>query len=282
MQTNSYDIGADAYQANRRAAEHLRTVRGVGDYPRYTEDAINRDGERAIFEVLDLIAQIAANDPAQAQELFDKTYEGLTPEMQSRLETVLPSVEGAGGPGPVHVDAYTQNRDGQSVGVRAHERSAPGSGPDVEIADASDMPPMTNPVPGGKMRGDDAWGSGHFGASRGKRKHQGIDIVVSPGSTVSSPVDGTVMRTDVVVYPDAPHFSGVEIETDDGSRIKIFYVQPDIAKGSRIKAGDPVGTAEDFTKRYGPKKGGAITPHIHMEVRKDGKIVDPTGAVFGQ
>jgi len=48
----------------------------------------------------------------------------------------------------------------------------------------------------GAVRGDDAFGSGHFGARRdgGKRKHEGVDYVVAPGAAVRAPIGGRVVK----------------------------------------------------------------------------------------
>lgn len=187
---------------------------------------------------------------------------------------------GAGGHGSVHVRAYSQDRDGHLTQVQAHERSAPGSGPDTPVRESP--PPMTNPVPGGKIRGTDGYGDGHFGAYRMHGPHEGVDIVVQPGQTIASPTDGTIVRTDVLPYGKGSPYRGIEIKSASGHRIKMFYVTPGLPVGTKVKAGDPIAKAQDISKEYPPNKRGVMTPHVHVEVRnKNGGLIDPAGMVSG-
>jgi len=52
-------------------------------------DAINTDGTKAVHEVADLIEQVHASDPAQAQELFARTARGIGAEDRTRLEALF-------------------------------------------------------------------------------------------------------------------------------------------------------------------------------------------------
>lgn len=62
----------------------------------------------------------------------------------------------------------------------------------------------------------------------------------------------------------------------------MFYMIPDVSVGTPIKAGDPVGTAQDVSKKYPPNEVGTMTPHIHVEVRnKKGDLIDPTRIATG-
>ncbi|MBF0355618.1 MAG: M23 family metallopeptidase [Alphaproteobacteria bacterium] len=141
---------------------------------------------------------------------------------------------------------------------------------------------MKNPVPGGIVRKMDGWGEGRFGAGRVGHMHRGVDIVVRPGQTVQSPVDGKVVRTDVKPYKDDSSYRGVEIETSDGHKVKLFYLKPEVLPGTTVKAGEPIGTAQDVSKKYPDNGNGPMTPHVHVEVWKGGKPVDPTDSVFGR
>lgn len=214
-----------------------------------------------------------------------------------------------GGPGEtagdtVHVRAYTRIQDGETIQVSEHDRAAPhGSGGPRESnkggssspqkAENDDLPLMVNPVPGGHMRGDDGppYGAGHFKARRvgpdGKvYEHKGTDIAVEAGETVVSPVSGTI----TIGHPydkekdSAKHdlYRSVRIETPDGHLVKVFYVKPDssIRDGMSVQAGQVIGTAQDLSKAFPPKNGGRMTNHIHVEVRKNGRPKNPTGALF--
>ena len=45
-----------------------------------------------------------------------------------------------------------------------------------------------------KLRKCDPQGCGHYGASRGTRKHNGVDVLREPGITLYSPVVGVVTK----------------------------------------------------------------------------------------
>lgn len=132
---------------------------------------------------------------------------------------------------------------------------------------------LVNPVLNGKARGSDRWGSGSFGAARGARQHNGLDIAVVKGADVSSPIDGVVVRK---AYPYASDLSytGVLIEgagVHAGITVKMFYISPlESVIGFHVKAGDKIGSAQDLASKYSD-----ITNHIHVEVVKDGVVIDP-------
>ena len=138
---------------------------------------------------------------------------------------------------------------------------------------------LVNPVLNGKSRGSDRWGSGSFGAPRGSRQHNGLDIAVVKGEDVLSPIDGVVIRK---AYPYASDLSytGVLIEgagVHAGIIVKMFYISPSPSIiGSHVKAGDKIGSAQDLTRKYSD-----ITNHIHIEVIKDGVALDPKRMLSG-
>jgi murein DD-endopeptidase MepM/ murein hydrolase activator NlpD len=191
-----------------------------------------------------------------------------------------------GGPeAVVHVRAYSQSRDGNVVGVSEHDRAAPGTGTGGTLKGSSDLPKMSNPVANGEKRGcDGEYGCGHYGASRKKPdgtpyEHTGVDIVVEPGGDVSSPVEGTVERNSIDPYGDGK-FKGVLIRTDDGHEVRVLYVDPSVMKGDRVKAGSPIGKAQDLSKKHKPKGKDKMTNHVHVDVKKGNKFKDPTNILF--
>ena len=117
----------------------------------------------------------------------------------------------------------------------------------------------------------------------------GVDVVTEPGEPVVSPVSGTY-TTDFDPYKGGSEqglYGGVEIEADNGDRVQIVYISPDanLKKGQRVVAGEmPIGTAQDITPSYPPKKEGVMTNHIHIEVEDwsggSKKFKDPTSMVM--
>jgi len=132
---------------------------------------------------------------------------------------------------------------------------------------------LTNPVLNGTIRKSDKWGEGHYGASRGSRKHNGIDIVTQLGRDVLSPIEGKVIR---ISYPYASDLSytGLLIEgsgAHKGIEVKIFYMNP-LANivGKAVKPAQKIGTAQNLLPKY-----PGITNHIHIEIKQNGLQKDP-------
>lgn len=123
-----------------------------------------------------------------------------------------------------------------------------------------------------EVRNDPA-GQGHYGASRGSRKHRGIDYVcdVELGWPVLSPCDGKVTK---VGYPYADDLSWRYVQvTDAGGRDhRVFYIDPLVAVGDRVQRGDDLGTPQDITQRY---PGQGMTPHVHYEIKQGSEYLDP-------
>ncbi len=118
---------------------------------------------------------------------------------------------------------------------------------------------ITSPT-GMGIRNDPA-GSGHYGAPRGKRRHNGIDFVCVPGQTVKCPIKiGKVMR---VARPYVSgSYSGLYIHNQNLA-IKIFYIDPwPGIMGEVVQRGEPIGIAQDISERY----GGEMKPHVHLAV----------------
>lgn len=127
------------------------------------------------------------------------------------------------------------------------------------------------------VRESDAFGRGHFGATRGSRTHNGIDYVCKAGKYVLTPATGKVTK---LGYPYADDFSYryVEVTSIDGLRHRLFYCLPTVSVGDDVTRGDPVGTAQNIAKRYDTVDKKMVN-HVHYEVmRSDGSYVDPDKA----
>lgn len=132
--------------------------------------------------------------------------------------------------------------------------------------------PITSPYQ--KIR-NDSQGDGFFGASRGRRQHNGIDILVTPGSAVYCPIEGVMFR---MAYPYGTtrgndQWEGcviVGVGDYKGYEVKIFYMRP-FAMGDYLFPGDIIGVAQDISRKYNP----AMMDHLHVEVRRDGILLDP-------
>lgn len=123
------------------------------------------------------------------------------------------------------------------------------------------------------QRTSDKHGSGAWQASRGSRRHNGIDYAVWPGSVVLSATIGMVTKIGWPYSPEDPdkgHLRYVEVTTPLGDQVRYFYIEPCVGLGDHVSVDQPLGVAQDLTKVY-----NGITPHIHIGVKRDGKYINP-------
>lgn len=122
------------------------------------------------------------------------------------------------------------------------------------------------------LRGNDPFGSGAFGASRGSRKHQGTDIAVKPDQNIYSPFAGTITKYGYPYNGDL-EYRYVEI-TGDTYKCRIMYMELDPAfeVGDFVPAQQFLGLAQNISKKYGSK----MINHVHFELRLlDGTLLNP-------
>lgn len=130
------------------------------------------------------------------------------------------------------------------------------------------------------IRGTDAYGSGHHGASRGTRTHDGTDYIATPGQQIKAPLSGKITKISKPYSSgiDAHVLSGVEIVASNGTTCWIWYIQPSVnIVGTVVKAGtSTIGTARTLKNRY---KNG-ITDHVHVRIqKKNGTKIDPATVI---
>jgi len=111
------------------------------------------------------------------------------------------------------------------------------------------------PVHGAVVRGFDppatTYGTGH----------RGIDIAGDAGTVVVAAADGTVSFAGSV-----GNVPMITVTHDGGVRTTYQPVQPTVAKGARVQAGDPIGTLLD---------GHAATTCLHFGVLFGSEYLDP-------
>ena len=126
------------------------------------------------------------------------------------------------------------------------------------------------------IRPPDKWGDGTFGASRDgvARAHMGLDLAVWPGMPVYPPAECKVIR-EAPPYADDARFGGLLLRLVDDAdgvvEIKMFYLSPVPGiVGRHVTSADVIGYAQDLRSKY-----AGITPHVHIEVTKQGVRIDP-------
>lgn len=141
--------------------------------------------------------------------------------------------------------------------------------------------PVTYSNPTGyKIRGSDSYGGGHYGASRGRRTHDGVDYISTANQSIEAPLSGRVLRISRPYASgiDANVLEGVEIEASDGTKCWVWYIQPTVNIVNQVvKAGKTIiGKAKTLTNRY----TNGITDHIHVRIHtRYGSSIDPTSVI---
>ena len=107
------------------------------------------------------------------------------------------------------------------------------------------------------------------GPQRWSPGHRGVDLAAATGSTVRSPADGVIAFTGRVVDRDV-----VSVVHDDGRRSSVEPVLSELAVGTVVRAGDPLGTVQ-------PGTHCGATPCVHWGVREGQRYVDPLGLLAG-
>lgn len=98
-----------------------------------------------------------------------------------------------------------------------------------------------------------------------KRWHRGIDFRCRLGTPVIAPADG-----EVVMVQDNPGGFGKAVKLAHGDQFETFYAHLDgydVTEGEKVRKGQVIA----YTGNSGLSKG----PHLHYEVVKDGKHVNP-------
>ncbi len=137
----------------------------------------------------------------------------------------------------------------------------------------------TGPYSGGKMqwpvpssmRITSKFGYRNHPILKKNKLHTGIDIGASSGQSVVAAADGTV------VHSGWQGSYGKAVIIDHGGGIMTLYAHNSsllVSKGQKVSRGSTIAKIGST--------GFSTGPHLHFEVRKNGKYVDPTGWLSGK
>lgn len=104
-----------------------------------------------------------------------------------------------------------------------------------------------------------------------RKRHWGMDFSAERGSPIYATGDGKISRAD----NKAAGF-GNHVRIDHGFGYVSIYAHMDkisVRKGNRVKRGDIIG--------YVGSSGRSVAPHLHYEISKDGKKIDPINFYHG-
>lgn len=107
------------------------------------------------------------------------------------------------------------------------------------------------------------------------RFHHGVDIGVKSGTNISSPADGKVIDAST---RNNDCGGTIFVKHADGYKTRYCHVKDiRVTKGDVVKQGDILGLSGGDSEDYG--KGNSQKPHLHFEVYKDGKTIDPLSVI---
>ena len=129
-----------------------------------------------------------------------------------------------------------------------------------------------HPLPKGTFRVGSRFGMRIHPIQKVPKMHSGQDFPAPNGTPVMASGDGTVTFAGVSGSLTKGYGRLVTIKHADGTETKYGHLNSiNIQQGAQVKAGTKIGTVGS--------SGGSTGPHLHYEVRKGGKPVDPIAAL---
>jgi len=132
--------------------------------------------------------------------------------------------------------------------------------------DLFDSIPTIHPLnPKNEKRVSDGFGDRFHPIDKKNKPHFGIDITAEVGTAIHAAADGTIT---LAKKSEDGYGNEVRISHSNGFSTRYAHMYTFIVKkGMKVKKGDIIGFVGSTGKSTGP--------HIHYEVRKNGKAVNP-------
>ena len=109
----------------------------------------------------------------------------------------------------------------------------------------------------------DSEGDGHYGSSRGNRRHNGEDWLCDVGQQIVAPFNMFIER---ISYPNGDKIMSGIAWKSGRSTGRMWYFEPyDYLIGANAFEGMPIGVAQNVSEYYGLPK---MKNHIHLRVDK--------------
>ncbi len=199
------------------------------------------------FALLSIAPLAVAASPAFANSSATAAADMAAPQQEARTAPL---------PGG---DAQFRQLFAQWRSMDGNDGSSVGSMP-APVADISI--PSRMPLDGAALTSD--YGMRTHPVLGGRRRHNGVDLAAPTGTPIYATADGIVSRADRFssygLYVSIEHGASLQTRFAHMSRIAV-------AAGERVRKGDIIG--------YVGSTGRSTGPHLHYEVRVDGKPVNP-------
>lgn len=178
-------------------------------------------------------------------------------------DAVRPGMRAGANASTAAADAQAMQRPGSLAGTPSQHLGQPGSqylqGQDAKLAQTAEG--FVSPV-SGELTSEYGWRRDPFTGQRAW--HAGIDIAAPEGTPVRAARDGTV----VFSGRERGYGNLVVVEHEGGVRTYYGHNKAnEVAEGQGVKAGQVLAQVG--------QTGRATGPHLHFEVRVDGRSVDP-------
>jgi len=106
-------------------------------------------------------------------------------------------------------------------------------------------------------------------------KHEGIDFAAPRGSNVYSTGNGKVTKVKTKSTLETGYGNYIEITHEGGFKTKYAHLEEvNVTEGQEVTRGDVIG--------YVGSSGGSTAPHVHYEVIKNDKKIDPINFFINQ
>ena len=103
---------------------------------------------------------------------------------------------------------------------------------------------------------------------KGNYDHSGVDFAATRGTSVMATAKGTVVDTKSGSDLQAGYGNYIEIDHGNGLITRYAHLEEvNVRVGQRVSKGFVIGTVG--------MSGGAVAPHVHYEIIREGKQVDP-------
>jgi murein DD-endopeptidase MepM/ murein hydrolase activator NlpD/predicted chitinase len=124
----------------------------------------------------------------------------------------------------------------------------------------------------------DSWNiTSPYGPRWGKQ-HHGIDLGTPSGTEIKSPSDGVVLDA---AFKDGACGGTIYIDHENGYKTRYCHAKEiNVSKGDRVKSGEVIGLTGGGKDDKG--RGNSQGAHLHFEMYKDGKIVDPQSIEYSK
>jgi murein DD-endopeptidase MepM/ murein hydrolase activator NlpD len=146
-------------------------------------------------------------------------------------------------------------------------------GPDVSPPPAAPpAPELANPLP--EARVTSGFGGRRDPKDGERRRHEGLDLAAPAGTPIHAPAAARVAVA-VERYGEDGRL-GRTVVLDHGGGLETLYAHLGsiaVAEGDQVESGDVIGKIGS--------SGWVTGAHLHLEVRLDGRPVDPAGRIPG-